>query len=194
MTGLTILLLLFALAGGAAVYVLLRRAQQEAGTTARDASEPAVSAQELAALAQPYRTLLGEAVSIQQEMAERANKAPDVLKVEITEMAARMHRLVQRALPRARHGTQLTEFLLRLTPGEEEHDHNRKEADRISGELTDFLERMRRLRGKTYAILSNASALQADQRLQADLDDALSDVQTLEEAMSEAVEESQFLS
>ncbi|HLR46930.1 MAG TPA: hypothetical protein VK092_07205, partial [Deinococcales bacterium] len=77
---------------------------------------------------------------------------------------------------------------------EEEHDHNRKEADRISGELTDFLERMRRLRGKTYAILSNASALQADQRLQADLDDALSDVQTLEEAMSEAVEESQFLS
>jgi len=196
MTGLAILLLLFALAGGAAIVFLLRRARAEtdgAGTRGAAGEGPPVSAQQLAALAQPYRTLLGEAAGIQQELADRAGTAPPVLRAEITEMAARMFHLLQRALPRARHGTQLAEFLLRLTPDAEEYAETNAEAEKIAAELGEFVEQMRRLRGKVYAILSNAASLQADRRLQTDLDGALSDVQALEEAMSEAVEESAYL-
>jgi|SRR5690625_770468 len=193
MTGLAILLLLFVLAGGAAIYWLLGRAREEAARSAAEQQLPPVSAQQLAALAQPYRSLLGEAVTIQQEMASRAGSAPAVLKTEIGELSRRMFQLVERALPRARHGTQLTDFLLRLAPGEPEYDANSEEAEKIAAELREFVEQMRRLRGKVYGILSNAASLQADRRLQTDLEGALSDVQALEEAMSEAVEESTLL-
>jgi len=189
-----LILLLIVIAGVAAIYWLLRRSRQEAELSAFQRQEPPVTAQELAALSLPYRTQLGEAVTIQQEVAQRAETAPAVLKQEISELSQRMFMLVQRALPRARHGTQLQDFLLRLTPTDPEYARNRQEADGIEAELAQFVEHMRRVRGKVYGILSNAASLQADRRLETDLKDALADVHSLEEAMSEAVKESSYLS
>lgn len=189
-----LLLILIVLAGVAAIVWLLNRAREESARPALERGEPPVSAQELSALALPYRTQLGEAVTIQQEVAARAEKAPAVLRTEIRELAQRMYLLVRRALPRAKHGTQLKDFLLRLSPEDAEYEANRREADAIETELNTFVEQMRRVRGKVYGILSNAASLQADRRLETDLKDALSDVQSLEEAMSEAVKESTFLS
>lgn len=189
-----IILILIVVAGVAAIVWLLNRARDEAARPAMERQEPPVASQELSALALPYRTQLGEAVTIQQEVAARAEKAPPVLRNEIRELSQRMYLLVRRALPRAKHGTQLKDFLLRLTPADAEFEANRLEADGIEQELEQFVEQMRRVRGKVYGILSNAASLQADRRLDTDLKDALSDVQSLEEAMSEAVKESSFLS
>lgn len=193
MTGLLLLAMLFVVAGIFAIWWLLGRSKKEASASRFEQQLPPVAPQELSALAQPYKTLLGEAVTIQQEVAQRAETAPPVLKREIAEISQRMHQLVQRALPRARHGTQLTEFVLRLTPDDPEYDANRNEAAQIGGEMESFVEQLRRLRGKVYGILSNAASLHADRRLQTDVDDALIDMQTLEEAMSEAVQESSRL-
>lgn len=194
MAGLTVLLIIILAAGGAAIYWLLNRARTEAARSRFERERPPVEAQELSPLAQPFKNLLGEAVTIQQEVARRAESAPAVLKNEIQGMSHRMYQLVQRALPRARHGTDLKDFLLRLTPDDPEFEANRQEASEIETELQTFVEQLRRVRGKVYGILSNAQSLHADRRLQTDLDDALADVQSLEEAMSEAVQESTFLS
>lgn len=194
MAGLTVLLIIIVAIGGVAIYWLLNKSKAEAERSRYEQDRPPVTAQELSPLAQPYKNLLGEAVSIQQEVADRAGSAPAILKYEIEGMSHRMFQLVQRALPRARHGTDLTDFLLRLTPEDPEYEANRREAGEIETELQNFVEQMRRVRGKVYGILSNAQSLHADRRLQTDLDDALADVQSLEEAMSEAVQESTFLS
>lgn len=194
MAGLTVLLMIIVAIGGVAIYWLLNKSKAEAERSRYEQDRPPVTAQELSPLAQPYKNLLGEAVSIQQEVADRAGSAPAILKYEIEGMSHRMFQLVQRALPRARHGTDLTDFLLRLTPEDPEYEANRREAGEIETELQNFVEQMRRVRGKVYGILSNAQSLHADRRLQTDLDDALADVQSLEEAMSEAVQESTFLS
>lgn len=194
MAGLTLLLILVVVAGAVAIYWLLNRSSAEAARSPLEREEPPVSAQQLSALALPYRTQIGEAVTIQQEIQQRANSAPAVLKNEIEEMSQRMHLLVRRALPRAKHGTQLKDFLLRLTPDDPEYEANRTESEAIESELATFVDQLRRVRGKVYGILSNAASLQADRRLETDLRDALSDVQSLEEAMSEAVKESSFLS
>ena len=194
MAGLTVLLIIIVAIGGVAIYWLLNKSKAEAERSRYEQDRPPVTAQELSPLAQPYKNLLGEAVSIQQEVADRAGSAPAILKYEIEGMSHRMFQLVQRALPRARHGTDLTDFLLRLTPEDPEYGANRREAGEIETELQNFVEQMRRVRGKVYGILSNAQSLHADRRLQTDLDDALADVQSLEEAMSEAVQESTFLS
>ena len=194
MAGLTVVLIVLVAAGVGAIYWLLNKSKAESEKSRFERERPPVEAQELSPLAQPYKNLLGEAVTIQQEIAQRAESAPSVLKSEIQGMSHRMFQLVQRALPRARHGTDLTDFLLRLTPEDPEYAANRQEAGQIETELQEFVEQLRRVRGKVYGILSNAQSLYADRRLQTDLDDALADVQSLEEAMSEAVQESTFLS
>src|SRR5690554_5437638 len=194
MAGLLILMLVLVAAGGFAVYWLLNKSSEQASRSTFQRDLPPVAPQELSSLAQPFKSLLGEAVTIQQEVARRAAKAPHILRNEIEEMSQRMHHLVQRALPRARHGTQLTDFILRLTPDDPEYAANKQEAANIGKELETFVEQLRRLRGKVYGILSNAASMQADRRLQTDMADALSDVQSLEEAMSEAVQESTSLS
>src|SRR5690625_5672379 len=142
----------------AAIYGVVGGARQEAELSAFQRQEPPVTAQELGALSLLYRTQLGEAVTIQQEVAQRADTAPAVLKQEISELSQRMFMLVQRALPRARHGTQLQDFLLRLTPTDPEYARNRQEADGIEAELAQFVEHMRRVRGKVYGILSKAAS------------------------------------
>src|SRR5690554_4719832 len=184
--GLAIVLFLIVLViGSAAVWYLFSRTRH--GAPGAEQPHAAVSAQELSPLAQPYRILLGEAVTIQREVANRAETAPPTLRLEIDEMAGRMFRLVRRALPRAKHGTQLQDFLLRLTAADAEFEATKDEARLVEEELSVFVESMRRVRGKVYGILSNAASLEADRRLHTELADALSDVSLLEEAMAETV-------
>ncbi len=191
--GLAIVLFLIVLViGSAGVWFLFSRARPH-GAPGAGQPHAAVSAQELSPLAQPYRSLLGEAVTIQREVSNRAQTAPATLRLEIDEMAERMFRLVRRALPRAKHGTQLQDFLLRLTAADAEYEATKNEARLVEEELSGFVESMRRVRGKVYGILSNAASLEADRRLHTDLADALSDVSLLEEAMAETVTESNQL-
>ncbi len=178
---------------GAGLYVLVQKARQESDREP-PRHEPSVSPQELAVLSMPYRGLLGEAVAVESELASRAAEAPPVLRSELLEITSRVSRLVKRALPRAVHGTELTDFLLRLTPQDPEYEANTVEAARIEAELTNLAEQLRRVRGKVYGIISNAHSMSADRRLQTDLDDAVSDISMLEEAMNETIRETEFLS
>lgn len=187
------ILLILVVVGGITLYWLVTRSRDESRSGIPDSPPAAVSAQELAALAQPYRGLLGEAVAVQQELAGRARGAPETLRHELLEISDRVQRMVQRALPLARHGTQLMDFMLRLTPEDAEYAATKADADRIEDELREKSEQFRRLRGKVYGVLSNAASLSADRQLKSDLSDALSDVTLLEEALDDTLKETALL-
>lgn len=150
--------------------------------SSRRAAAAGVSAQQLSGLAQPFRAQLGEAVSIQRDVAAQVADAPAPLQNELRDMARRVARLVERAYPRARHGTKLSEYLLGLG----EHDPQRPETERalaeVRAELEAFVDTLRLLRGKVYQVLTDATALGADAGLATDLHDALLEVEALEEA------------
>lgn len=151
-------------------------------------SQPAkapVSAQALSSLAQPFRRLLGEAVEIEREVARRTASAPKPVQRSLTDLALRLRRLVERALPRARHGTELAGYLLRLDQGEPQHQQTEQTIKEIERELTEFVAVLKKLRGKVYQILTDASRLGLDQGLKRDLDDAVMEVTALEEAFAE---------
>ena len=150
----------------------------------RTAKSP-VSPQVLSALAQPYRRLLGEAVAVQKDVAKQAANAPDALKRELSDLAARISLLVERALPRAQHGTHLVAYLLELTPDEPQHAQTKAAAATVEQELTAFVADLKTLRGKVYQVLTDATRLNTDSYLARDLDDALLEVTALEEAFGE---------
>jgi hypothetical protein len=189
---LIILGLLVVAAIAAALYWLLKRPAMTGAGPGRQ-PQAAVPPQKLSALAQPYRSLLGEAVSIQQEVVLRSRAAPAALGVELAELSARMNRLVLQALPLAEHGTQLSEYLLRLREDDPEYPDTVGEAARLETKLQEFLEQLKRIRGKVYAILSSAADLRVDPRLETELDDALADVADLEAALSETVRDVRLL-
>lgn len=192
---LIILGLLFAASVGGGLYWLLRvRGLDPSETGGPELPPAAVPPQKLSSLAQPYRNLLGEAVAIQQEVTLRSRIAPFTLKTELADLSQRMNQLVLRALPRAEHGTELSAYLLRLKPDEAEFAATSREAERIDQELRAFLEQLKRIRGRVYAILSSAANLKADPRLQADLAGTLADMTALEEALAETVQDMQDLS
>ena len=151
----------------------------------RRAAKSTLSPQALSALAQPYRRLLGEAVAIQQDVAKQASSAPDALKRELSDFAQRIALLVERALPRAQHGTHLVAYLLELTPDEPQHAQTKQAAKTVEQELTEFVENLKVLRGKVYQVLTDATRLSTDSYLARDLDDALLEVTALEEAFGE---------
>lgn len=144
-----------------------------------------VTPQQLAGLAQPYRGLLGEAVEVQRDVAQRVLEAPPQLRPELTELARRLGRLNERAYPRALHGTRLASYLARLAPSEAQHPETARAAAEVEAELAGFLETLKTLRGKVYQVLTDATALAADGQLGGDLHDALIDIEALEEAFRE---------
>lgn len=152
----------------------------------REERRQAVPPQELGALAQPYRGLLGEAVAIQRDIADQAAEAPAPLRPELIQLSQRVEVLVGRALPRARHGTRLAGYLLRLEPGDAQRPETERAAGEVLGDLERFLETLKLIRGKVYQVLTDATALHEDRQLRRDLDDALIDVASLEEAFGEA--------
>jgi hypothetical protein len=147
--------------------------------------EQHVTPQELSSLAQPYRTLMGEAVQIHRDVTERAAKAPSGMQTDLTLLAHRIGMLVTRAMPRARHGTELSEYLLQLSPSEPQYAQTQAEAAKVQGELNHFLDTLKTLRGSLYSALTGASNLTKDTYLTKDLQDALLEVEGLEAAFQE---------
>jgi len=151
----------------------------------RQPAKAPVSPQALSSLAQPFRRLLGEAVEIEREVVRRTASAPKPVQRSLSDLALRLRRLVERALPRARHGTELAGYLLRLDPGEPQYQQTEQTIKEIERELTEFVAVLKKLRGKVYQILTDASNLGLEQGLKRDLDDAVMEVTALEEAFAE---------
>ncbi len=147
----------------------------------------------LSALAQPYRSLMGEALAVYNDVAAQAAGAPKALSRELNEVADRVRTLVTRALPRARHGTALAGYLLKLEPADPQYANTKRAAEEVESELQSFVATLKTLRGKVYAVLTDASRLEADPRLERDLDDALIEISALEEAFAETRAEVQGL-
>jgi hypothetical protein len=182
---LIVLLLVLAAAALVGVVVGIRRSRaQHAEAKTFDLEQP-VTPQDLSSLAQPYRTLMGEAVQIHKDVADRAKTAPSAMQTDLVLLAHRIGMLVTRAMPRARHGTELSEYLLTLRPEEPQHARTQTEAHKLEEELKNFLATLKTLRGSLYAALTGASNLTKDTYLTKDVQDALLEVEGLETAFQE---------
>jgi hypothetical protein len=179
--GFLLVVLLLVLMG--AGIVTLRRAHR-----AQRRAQAAVTPQQLAKLAQPYRSLLGEAVAVVAEVRAQAHKAPSVLQQEFLTLAARLDFLVRRALPRAEHGSELAAQLLKLSLDDAQYAKTSEAARAVEAELAELVATFKTLRGKVYQIVTDAGSLTRDSRLGRDLEDTLLEVSALEEAFSELPE------
>ena len=188
-----IALVLIALLGVLGVVLGVRRSATPGSSpraSAPRASVPeALTPQQLAALAQPYRRLLGEAQAIERELAAEARRAPSGLEHELGTLAWRLGTLNARALARGERGTELAARLLNLGPDDPQRPATLEAAARLEAELEGFVASARALRGKVYGLLEHSARLGADDRLGRDLDDALLEVGALEEAFAEVGEE-----
>ena len=146
---------------------------------------PPSTPQTLSALAQPYKRYMGEAVAIHKDVIAQAEAAPDALKYELTGLAGRVGQLIERALPRAKHGTNLVAYLLELSPTEPQYEQTKQAASRVETELGQFVEHLKTLRGKVYQVLTDATTLSEDTYLERDLQDALIEIEALEEAFGD---------
>ncbi len=173
----TLLLLLVLALGAWGIVSGVRSSRRQVG--------PPLTPPMLSALAQPYRGLMGEALSVYDDVAAQAAGAPKALSRELNDVALRVRLLVARALPRARHGTALEGYLLKLDPSDPQYANTKRAAAEVEEELRGFVETLRTLRGKVYAVLTDASRLEADPRLERDLEDALIEISALEEAFAE---------
>jgi hypothetical protein len=171
-----------------AVFVGVRRSRGQNSEVKTQSLEQLVTPQDLSSLAQPYRTYMGEAVQLHRDVAERAAKAPAAMQTDLVLLAHRIGMLVTRALPRARHGTELSEYLLELTPSEPQYAQTQAEAGKVEEELNHFLDTLKTLRGSLYQALTEANNLTKDTYLTKDLQDALLEVEGLEAAFKETDE------
>ena len=181
-TAIALLLLLALLALGAWGVVSI-------GRLSRRSSPPPLTAAEISGLAQPYRGLVGEMLETWRAVARTVSSAPPSIQRELTEVAARLGDIVARALPRARYGTRLLEYRDSLPPADEQRGATGGAAQAVVDDLRGALVTLRSVQGKVYQLLADANALEVDDRLHADLDDALIDVESLEEAFREVREE-----
>lgn len=151
--------------------------------------ESPVSPQQLSALAQPYRELMGEAVAIHQEILTQLSSANKVLKPDLHNLALRLVLLLKLAYPKAQHGTKLKAYLLKLSPQDAEHAAITTSAEETAQDLRDFVGQLKTLRGKLYQILSGASQMSSNLPLKEDLEETLSEVIALEKVFVDAKKE-----
>jgi hypothetical protein len=185
---LIILLLVLVVAALYGVFVGIRRSRNQNAQSSKTKTldlEQLVTPQDLSGLAQPYRSLMGEAVQIHRDVTERAKTAPSAMQTDLTLLAHRVGMLVTRAMPRARHGTELSEYLLQLRPDEAQYAQTQVEAGKVEEELNHFLDTLKTLRGSLYSALTGASNLIKDTYLTKDMQDALLEVEGLEAAFQE---------
>lgn len=146
---------------------------------------PGISPQELTRVAQPFRGYLGEAAALQRDVAAQVRTAPPPLRRELDEIVRRIARLISRAYPRAMQGTHLLDQARSL----EEDDPTRERLEEaiavVEAELAEFLGTLKILRGKVFRVLADAAALSSDGRLGRDLEDAMLEVDALEEVFRE---------
>lgn len=188
-TVITIIVLAIVAATLYGVFIGVRRSRGQSSEKKTLDLEQLITPQELSSLAQPYRTYMGEAVQIHRDVTERAAKAPSAMQTDLTLLAQRIGMLVTRAMPRARHGTELSEYLLELAPSEPQYAQTQAEAAKVEEELKHFLDTLKTLRGSLYQALTGASNLTKDTYLTKDLQDALLEVEGLEAAFREVSEE-----
>lgn len=148
-----------------------------------------VSPQRLAALAQPFRGQLAAALEARRDVERQAERAPAVLRGELEEIAARVGRLIDRAYPRARHGTELQAYLLTLSADDPQLERTRRAAREIEAEMAAFVERIEGIRGSVYQLLTDATALARDRHLSDDLEDLEIELGALESAFRETERE-----
>jgi hypothetical protein len=185
-TLITIIVLAIVAATLYGVFVGIRRSRGSNSSQSKTLDlEQQVTPQDLSSLAQPYRTYMGEAVQIHRDVTERAAKAPAAMQADLTLLAHRIGMLVTRAMPRARHGTELSEYLLELSPSESQYAQTQAEAKKVEEELRHFLDTLKTLRGSLYSALTGANNLTKDTYLTKDLQDALLEVEGLEAAFRE---------
>ncbi len=141
--------------------------------------------QELSALAQPFKNYMGEAVSIHKDVMNQAKNAPKAIRHELILLAQRIDDLIKRAMPRAKHGTSLAEYMLTLSPDEAQYKNIQEDKAVVEQDLAEFVENLKILRGKVYQVLTDATSLKKDNYLAKDLDDALIEITALESAFSE---------
>jgi hypothetical protein len=170
------------------VFVGIRRSRGQSSETKISDLEQLVTPQDLSSLAQPYRSYMGEAVQIHREVADRAAKAPSAMQTDLALLAHRIGMLVTRAMPRARQGTELSEYLLKLSPNEAQYAQTQVEALKVEEELKHFLDTLKTLRGSLYSALTGASNLTKDTYLTKDVQDALLEVEGLEAAFREVAD------
>jgi hypothetical protein len=173
------LVLLFVLLLGVAVWAIVR------GNRERPAARAGMTPQALDALAQPYRGLMAEALEIERDVYRQLGTAPPPLKRRLNEVAVRISRLMEAALPQARQGTMLTGYLLRLNQDEPQYAETKEAASAIERELEHFVASLRSLRGKVYGLLTGAAQLEPGVPLKTELEDALFELSALEAAFKE---------
>lgn len=178
----SLLLLLVIGLGAWALSLALRNSRESLQNTQH--IQP-ISPQMLSSLAQPYRGLLGEAVAIDNDVQQQLQNSPEGMRIIIEGLAERIHQLVLRALPKARHGTDLSGQMLRLSPDDIQYQESKQASEAISKDLEDFVATLRSLRGKVYQLLSDSARLSLDTELQRDLDEAMLEAQALEEVLRE---------
>jgi hypothetical protein len=184
-TLLTILVLAIVAATLYGVFVGIRHSRGQSSEAKTLELEQLVTPQDLSSLAQPYRSYMGEAVQIHHDVLERAAKAPSAMQTDLTLLAHRIGMLVTRAMPRARQGTELSEYLLKLGSSEAQYAQTQAEAGKVEEELKHFLATLTTLRGSLYSALTGASNLTKDTYLTKDVQDALLEVEGLEAAFQE---------
>lgn len=147
----------------------------------RRTSAPTVSPQALAALAEPYRSLLGEAVQLERTLNAEIEQAPEVLRPSLGELSGRVARVLEPAYRKAQQGTQLQAQLLRLEPSDPQHAAAAERARSIEQELRDLTDQTRDLYSRTLRVIDEAQRLEPHADPQHELSEAMDQVTALEE-------------
>ena len=152
----------------------------------RTSRSTGITPQELTRLAQPFRGYLGEAAALQRDVAAQVQTAPAPLRRELGEIVRRIAHLITRAYPRAVQGTHLLNQRNSLEATDPTAERLDQAIAGVEDELSQFLETLKVLRGKVFRVLADAAAFESDGRLSRDLEDAMLEVDALEEVFRRA--------
>ena len=143
-----------------------------------------LSAQHLTGLAEPYRGMMYEGLTCLKDIRKQSETASPALKRRLQDIAARIETSLERALPRAQHGSRLQGYFVRLekqTISADQHPELKQQAQDIEQELRELLGQLMTLRDKSYQVLGQAAKLDFDQVSSRELQDALFELDALEE-------------
>lgn len=142
---------------------------------------PAISAQALAGLAEPYRGLLGEMVHTERDLKAEVMQAPETLRPMLAGLNERIARMLLPAHRKAQRGTQLKAQMLRLNASDPQHSAAQEAAQTIEDDLRTLLERVKELYSQTLRVVAEAQRLEPHTDPQRELDEAMAEVRALEE-------------
>jgi chromosome segregation ATPase len=146
------------------------------------AQQSRLSAQHLSGLAEPYRGIMYEALTCLKDIRKQSNNASPALKKRLQDIATRVEDSLERALPRAQHGSRLQGHFARMErQAAAAQPELQQQAQDIETELRELLTQLMTLRTKSYQVLGQAAKLDFDHVSQRELQDALFELDALEE-------------